>query len=1196
LAFGEVEYMKKTNTIALIAMLVISFAITIAPAVAQSHADPAMGVAWVVEENNVTQFEHSEEQSNWIFGPQPQITILYANNMTDIGENSYRVNVGDDLLVDISVPRSFLKTDLDSIQFWGTGRGDRAAFFGLEYNLTADRWNCLAYRYVAGSDEPRSSNFITLDSLGSSYTEDANFYHVVFAITYESPIAPGVFSTGMQVVDTEGRPVASNWLVAAETGAYVSPPIGFGSPVIPTDFSLPNYYYADIVGEDGRIIHYVDVNDTFIVRMMSNVEIGSTLLPFAQLTWDPAYHIKRSLTYPVGMDVSESVLFNKDVAWKQIETDLYPVMFLKVNATDSYVLAGYIDVAWEWIDLGGGAGMWFPHILVTENSTIDLSKYFVVNHAYTSASDRHLIQWGGYFTNETDMDPSFGYGGTIQPEMSLVTVLDTNNKPITARPEIKTKGTMKLAFRSAFVEAFVFNGAGQIADVAQQGDLLNLTMLIHRNMNEINGSMVYEVPSGTVLPPALFNATQELQDVTIEVDGSYMDSNETNYWRVDITHAIGVNFTSGLPIGRSLYRLSMYEKGGSLLWSVPIPANHIHVSSYSINIQRDLTTLSIIFSFDPAAPSMVIDKAKVNVGLLTNVRIWDPNNATWSYPWWMVSGGQLTPAEYNQLVASWTNVSTKLDLSGDTLWSPRNLRLGDVNVYIPPIWTVTKDGAIDLDGNIYTTNDQYYVKRTGFWSDWGNVTVSGMFVALGFDPTPGNNGDEFVSENWMGVLQMDMWFNANETFYWYHTDGSLVGATEMGQIQKTLWADMDNEIPIPGYEYVAWTAKNRTLDVSKVPGLEGGKWSNTWFAWGTRQTYWVGISETQATLARFRAEYAGLLIFNDGIGPTPSAPDFSIVNGQVTTDEVTHLVLIDEIGSYEFRRPFGATNNSANVRVDPDTSVTFGVSIYDVNVTIYPLRVEHSSALRGAWDFRQSYEGSIGLNSTSFDYSVTRATVDEMSFDITFGVDMVTYDAEDPNTWNHAVSFKVDQRFGEWTLYGYDNSILENRSLAVNFFGVLGTATGSRYTAGDRPVTDTNSASLKASYYDFGSEDRPYASVTMGGLPYTYGGDGHSTVYTSGSSTAPIGAFSIMYESAAGSSVTNWQVDASMLFMTSGYEHWGGHEIICDPVFVAYTSSYQSSGPTTPYTPGEGNPLVLYLIVGGVVALVVIVCGLYRRR
>ena len=1186
--------MKKVNTIALIAMLIISFAIAIVPAVAQSQAAPAMGVAWVVEEDNVTQFQHNEEQSNWIFGPQPRITIVYANNMTDIAENSYRVSMGDELLVNINVPKSFLESNLDSIQFWGVGRGDRAAFFGLEYNLTADRWNCLAYRYIPGAEEPRPSDFITLDSLSSDYSETATYYHVVFAITYKAAIPPSVFSTGMQVVDTNGRPIASNWLVAAETGAYVTPPIGFGVPVIPTDFSIPNYYYADIVGEDSRILHYVDVNDTFIVRMMSNVEIGSALIPFAQLTWDEAYHIKYNLTYPVGMDVSESVLFNKDVAWKKLEADLYPMMFLKVNATDTYVLAGYVDVSWEWINLGGGVGMWFPHLFVNENSTIELSKYFVVDDGYTDASDRHIIQWGGYFTNETDMDSGFGYGGAIQPEMSLVTVLDVNGKPITARPEIKTKGTMKLAFRSAFIEAFVYNSLGQIADVAQQGELLNLTLMVHKNMNEINGSMVYEVPSGTALPPALFNVTQELQDITIEVQGSFMDSNETHYWRVDITQTIGVNFTSGLPIERSLYRLSMYMKGGSFLWSIPIPADHVIVSSYRLDIQKDLTTLNIMFSFDGNAPSMVIDKAKVNVGLLSNVRIWDAINSTWGYPWWMANTTELSIAEYDELVDSWTNASTNLDLSSDTLWSPRNLRLGDANVYIPPIWTVTKDGAIDLDGNIYTVNDQYYVKRTGYWSDWGNVTVSGMFVALGFDPTPGNNGDEFLSENWMGVLQTDMWFSANETFYWYHTDGSPVGTSEMAQIQKTLWADFDNELPVPGYEYVSWTAKNRTLDVSKVPGLENGKWSNTWFAWGTRQTFWVGISETQATLARFRAEYAGLLIFNDGFGPTPSAPDFSIKDGQVATDEVTHLVLIDEIASYELRRPFGATNNTGNVRVDPETSVTFGISIYDVNVTIYPLGVEHSSALRGAWDFRQSYEGAIGLNATTFDYSVTKATVDEMSFDITFSVDMVNYDAEDPSTWNHAVSFKVDQRFGEWTLYGFDNSVLEDRSLAVNFFGVLGTATGTRYTAGDRPVTDTNGASLKASYYDFGSEDSPYASVTMGGLSYTYGGDGHSTVYTSGSSTAPIGAFSIMYESAAGSSVTNWQVDASMLFMTSGYEHWGGHDIVCDPVFVAYTSSYQSGGSTTP--PGEVNPLTLYLLVGGVVALVVIVCGLYRRR
>jgi hypothetical protein len=88
-----------------------------------------------------------------------------------------------------------------------------------------------------------------------------------------------------------------------------------------------------------------------------------------------------------------------------------------------------------------------------------------------------------------------------------------------------------------------------------------------------------------------------------------------------------------------------------------------------------------------------------------------------------------------------------------------------------------------------------------------------------------------------------------------------------------------------------------------------------------------------------------------------------------------------------------------------------------------------------------------------------------------------------------------------------------------------------------------------------------------------------------------------MYQSTSGQSVTDWTVDASMLFMTSGYEHWGGEEIICDPVFVAYTSAFQTTGTTTgPTLPGGGDSMILYLAVGGVVALVVLICVFYRRR
>jgi hypothetical protein len=137
----------------------------------------------------------------------------------------------------------------------------------------------------------------------------------------------------------------------------------------------------------------------------------------------------------------------------------------------------------------------------------------------------------------------------------------------------------------------------------------------------------------------------------------------------------------------------------------------------------------------------------------------------------------------------------------------------------------------------------------------------------------------------------------------------------------------------------------------------------------------------------------------------------------------------------------------------------------------------------------------------------------------------------------------------------------------------------------------------------------------MGGLNYTWGGDDppFSTNYISGSSTAPIGAFSLMYQSESGQSITQWQVDASMLFMTAGYVNWGGHAIHCDPVFVGYVSAQYTGGgattttttspptttptPTTTTTPpnGGGNAGAMVLIAGIVIVLV-IVCVLIRRR
>jgi len=355
-----------------------------------------------------------------------------------------------------------------------------------------------------------------------------------------------------------------------------------------------------------------------------------------------------------------------------------------------------------------------------------------------------------------------------------------------------------------------------------------------------------------------------------------------------------------------------------------------------------------------------------------------------------------------------------------------------------------------------------------------------------------------------------------------------------------------------------------------------------------------------------------MLIFDDL--DDSSAPEFSIEEGSVETEEVTHVVLIDSIGSLEIRQPFGATNGSGLVAVDTETDIDFGISIFDVNVTIYPTQIENGEGIRGPWQFRQSYEGALGLNSTNFDYWISHATIDEMAFDVSFSVDMVEYDENDPIKWNHATAFKIDQVIGNWTMHNFGNDILDERSLAVNYFAVLGTATRTQYQAGDEPVTDTNGDSTGADYYTFGSENSPFANVSMGGLPYTWGGDtpAFSVEHISGSSTAPIGAFSIMYQSDSGQSITRWNVDASMLFMTAGYANWGGHAIHVDPVFVSYSSAHQTplSGTTTttgttpvtttptttPIVPPSDGDIGTLVLVGGTIAVVVILCVLARRR
>ncbi len=1176
--------MKKNHTLFIIALLVLSFAATASFVSAQTTGEPFLYVAWQVSDEQDT-FEHTEENSQWIFGPQPTVDIKYADNGTSISENYYRVEPQVDLLIEIVIPKSFIGEgiDLDLIHFWGSTGDDGSTFFVLEYNATSDEWNVLSFNAIAIVDIPTTSDFVILDTENSNFNENPALdrYELTFAFRFTSRITRRIFWTGMQAIDTLGRPVTPSWLAAVNAGGFAVPPIGLGIDIESHVYELPRYYYAKVVDSAGDIVHYVDAGDEFTLSLEANEAIGGAILPF--VTTYGEYTRDYNWSMPRNLFSSISSMENY--------TEMPLIIFFAFNGTDAFLVGGYLDnVTWDY---NYDILQWTVDFDFLYNASIDVSELYALTGT-TIENGGAKVTWTGSFTDKLDLNPEdYQVGGKITPQSFFWFVVNEDGRRLEAHPDIEKHNTVSLAYQQEFIEAFVMKD-GVIADRALQGDILNLTLDIHAPEGLINGTSYIEINEYNVMVDEAFEIDiagmyfhVDRHNITIWFETGGYESNATHYWRHTTRHYIVVDFVHDIVWSASTVTKYVHTIDGRFSGiEEELDFGLIIIHDWSWTIGPDESILDIGLEFAADAPSMVVNSAHIVSG---GLGWWQFNASLAGQNDWVVY--PLGPEPGNN------TASFNEEVVGDVIWSPAHFILGEVDFFEPQRWVVTSSGAIDLDGNVFTTEDQYFIKRTGYWHDWGNTSVDKMEVLVGFDPSPNRNGDEFISANWMGILEFELEFEANETFYWYHTDMSPVTQSELDEIRGLLWADPVDELAVPEYKYVAWMTENRTIDLSEITGLPSNTWENTWFFWGTHQSFMVSVSESSRLAAHFRAQYAGLLIFNDDpLGVSPMAPDFYFEDGQLVTDEVTHLILIDSVGSIEFRQPFGATNGSGEVIVSPDREVAFGVSIYDVSVTIYPLQIENSRGVRGPWAFRESYEGALDLNQNDFDYAISHATVEEMAFDISFNIDLVTYDPSDPSKWNHAVSFKVDQRIGDFSLDTFDQSVLNDRSLAVNFFGVLGTTGRTQRSAGELPVTDTNAESVSAEYYQFGHDDNPYANVTMGGLPYTWGGDGHATVNKSGSSTIPIGAFSAMYQSTSGQTVTDWTVDASMLFMTSGYERWGGHEIICDPVFVAYTSAYQTEGPTSPYTPGDGNPFTLYLVVGGVVALVVVVCVLYRRR
>jgi len=144
--------MKKVTTLLVVTMILCGVAAMAGLASAQTSEDPYIRVAWETV-SDYYEFDHSEQNSQWVFGPQPSIWIEYADNSTNIKENHYLVESGTDLLVNIIIPKSFLGigNELDTVQFWASTHRPRSPLFVLQYNATAKECDILSFYNQPGS-------------------------------------------------------------------------------------------------------------------------------------------------------------------------------------------------------------------------------------------------------------------------------------------------------------------------------------------------------------------------------------------------------------------------------------------------------------------------------------------------------------------------------------------------------------------------------------------------------------------------------------------------------------------------------------------------------------------------------------------------------------------------------------------------------------------------------------------------------------------------------------------------------------------------------------------------------------------------------------------------------------------------------------------------------------------------------------
>jgi hypothetical protein len=605
--------------------------------------------------------------------------------------------------------------------------------------------------------------------------------------------------------------------------------------------------------------------------------------------------------------------------------------------------------------------------------------------------------------------------------------------------------------------------------------------------------------------------------------------------------------TVDVTLGGATYTIALFQNGYS--WNGNLSIRQIN----TINLNGQSYEVDEQYGWKPSYQVTIADE-ELPIQMAT-MNIYQTHESQGNiYAWRLTDLGVTTTSSINSLIVGTPQYG---------MWGIKAYK------------TVDTTGAIDIDGDPATTNDQYFVRKVHSGTDTQTQTEKRMQVDTIWNPNSAKVGDEIHLKAWMGQLQVRWTSQWNEQYLWYHaSDMTDVGTQEMAQIKDVI-VNSETQKANPGYWDIAYMVRNQSwADVLAQAEANNWDWikSNTnewnWLWFGTDQNYNVNV-------------VSGNNSANGGIDLKYEFAGLNLLNG--TTQ--THYFMPKSVGNVAFVTPgqaFGNMAASGSMVLPLNANIDFGVAYTDVNGTLFPYDAQRS--MWGWWD-RPIY--GQDFNAPNLMNKPTVASIDRLAFDVHFA------GTQSAGEYNSA-SMKIDQTVGNWQLPAdvvdgreqnssgimvplTGNEVLQNRSLAINYYVTASTSMG--WNVKDAAGSNVNNNGVtSSSRFDVASQlsDVTFASIQLGSI-YDWGKPTTPTdelrTYNVTSQTTSIQNFQSSYQSDAGKSSTGFDISSSMYFLTQAFPRWDGYSIYNDPeVSVMVSKGTDPTSPSPSQPPNQPTP------------------------